>query len=224
MTTADLPIRSAGDWRSCDPRRRACGETVVGDRAPNGPFRGVARQDRSGRWVAARTLGIVIGDRVVISSGDDAETSLLFVALVCNGITVVNLDPDTSADRAQSLIRRADPRLLLLDRGIAAKWSVAGLPGKLIEIVAPTTSSRKFLGKFLGKTAPVEGLHAQLAAVQPQSPPSAIDGETLAYILFTSGTTAQPKGVASAIAPCSRIWPRSAAGTVTTHPAASSTR
>ena len=142
-----------------------------------------------------RQLDIGIGERVVISSTDDAETSMLFVALVCNGIAVVNLDPETIAERAQSLIRRADPRLLLLDRDIAAKWSAAELPGRLVEIVVPASSQGKLLGKLLGKSSPAEGLHAMLATTQPQPPPQVLDGETLAYILFTSGTTDQPKGV-----------------------------
>ena len=141
-----------------------------------------------------RDLGVAVGDRVVISSRDDAETSLLFVALVCNGITVVNLDPDTRVDRAQSLVRRADPVLLLLDRELAGQWSAAELPGRLVEIVAPPAPGN-FLGKLLRKPAPNEGLQALLAAASPQPPPASLDGETLAYILFTSGTTDQPKGV-----------------------------
>ena len=142
-----------------------------------------------------RALDIGIGDRVVISSSDDAETSLLFVALVCNGITVANLDPETSTERAQSLIRRADPRLLLLDRELAAKWSAGELPGTLIEIVVQSSPPRRLLVKLLGKSSPVEGLLARLSTVQPQPPPHDLDGELLAYILFTSGTTDQPKGV-----------------------------
>jgi len=142
-----------------------------------------------------RERQISVGDRVVIASRDDAETSLLFVALVCNGITVVNLDPETSVERAQSLIRRADPRLLLLDRELALTWSASGLPGVLIEIVTPVASSGKLLGRLLGKAASLQGLHALLAETTPQPPPSTLDGEMLAYILFTSGTTDQPKGV-----------------------------
>ena len=142
-----------------------------------------------------RSQNVGIGERVVIASADDAETALLFAALVCNGVTVVNLDPETSAERACSLIRRADPRLLMLDRELAAKWSADELPGKAIEIVVPATAPTKLLSKLLGKSTPAEGLHALLASARLEPPPATIDGETLAYILFTSGTTDQPKGV-----------------------------
>ncbi len=139
-------------------------------------------------------LNVVVGDRVVISSRDDAETSLLFVALVCNGITVINLDPDTRIERAQSLVRRADAALLLLDRELAGKWSAVDLPGQLIEIVASTAPTR-LLGRLLRTSAPTEGLQAMLSTASPRPPPLTLDGQTMAYILFTSGTTDRPKGV-----------------------------
>lgn len=143
-----------------------------------------------------RDCGVGPGQRVVIASRDDAEASMLFVALLCNGVTVVNLDPETSAERAQSLIRRADCSLQLLDRELAEKWSTAELPGRLLEIVSATAATGGVLGKlFARKSAPPAGLHGLLAAARPGLPPDSIDPESLAYILFTSGTTDQPKGV-----------------------------
>jgi long-chain acyl-CoA synthetase len=144
-------------------------------------------------WLSAQ--GIAVGDRVVVSSRDDAEVSLLFVSLVCCGATVVNLDPDTSPARAASLLRRAQPRLLLLDAEIAARWSAPGLPGTLVEIVAAPESGAGLIGRLFGKPAPLLGLHARLMEAVPVSPPASLPAETLAYILFTSGTTEQPKGV-----------------------------
>lgn len=133
------------------------------------------------------------GTRVVMASRDDAEVALLFVALVCNGITVVNLDPDTGAERAQTLIRRAEPAMLLADTSLVTHWKLAEQNTPLLEMV-PTAPARA-LDRLLGKAKPREGLHGLLSALSPMSPPAAIPAETLAYILFTSGTTREPKGV-----------------------------
>ncbi len=154
------------------------------------------------------TALVVALEALQLQPGDEVVTSPFTFVATLNAIleagatarfadvrdTDFNLDPDTRVDRAQSLVRRADPVLLLLDRELAGQWSAAGLPGRLVEIVAPPAPGN-FLGKLLRKPAPNEGLQALLAAASPQPPPASLDGETLAYILFTSGTTDQPKGV-----------------------------
>lgn len=136
--------------------------------------------------------GIAIGDRIVIASRDDAETALNFVALVANGVTAINLDPETAAPRAQALIARSTPRLMIIDAALADGWALAG-DDRLIRI-EPASASGKLLGGLV-RQAPASGFHAELAAAGTAAPPAAIPPETLAYILFTSGTTQQPKGV-----------------------------
>ncbi|MGQ0700495.1 MAG: AMP-binding protein [Panacagrimonas sp.] len=141
----------------------------------------------------AHSKGLKPGDRVAIASRDDAEIALLFVALVCNGLTVVNLDADTGPERALNLIRVAAPRLMLVDTALVAHWRLAQIDADLLEI-APAAPARP-LDRLLGRAKPRAGLHGLLATLAPMAPPAALDPETLAYILFTSGTTAQPKGV-----------------------------
>ena len=140
----------------------------------------------------ATDRGLGIGDRIVVATRDDAEAALLFAALILNGLTAINLEPDTGVERAVALIARADPALMILDRDIAAKWA---LPGNrpLLEIVKPA-AGKGLLGGLL-KSRPQEGLAAELARVGFAASPAAIPAETLAYILFTSGTTREPKGV-----------------------------
>lgn len=133
--------------------------------------------------------GIGLGERVVIASGDDGEVALLAAALVASGITMVNLDPDAAAERVRPLIEKSAPVLLVMDQEIAARWDYAHDP-RLLPIAA--AAPKGLLGGFMrpAKT----GLHRALDEA-PITPPRDVPPETLAYILFTSGTTKEPKGV-----------------------------
>jgi long-chain acyl-CoA synthetase len=133
------------------------------------------------------------GERVVIATRSDREAALMFIALIVNGVTAINLDPDTGPERARSLLSKASPRLVIADREVAARWGVAGSRIELIEIVAEPKKS--LFSGLLERAPATEGLHALLAEQTPIAPHSSIDPETLAYIMFTSGTTDRPKGV-----------------------------
>jgi len=139
------------------------------------------------------SLGIESGERVVVATSDDAESSLLFVASICCGVTVVNLDPEMGPERAKSLVAAASPRLVLMDRALVAKWALPDSQARIIEIGAP--GGKGLFGALRRGQGTRGDLHGLLEAQQPKAPPKWIDPETLAYVMFTSGTTDQPKGV-----------------------------
>jgi long-chain acyl-CoA synthetase len=141
----------------------------------------------------ARRRGLAIGDRVVIATDDDCEAALLFAALICNGLTAVQLDPNTHALRARALAAKAAPSLVIADAALVRDWAFDTLGCEVIEIAKP--AARQGLLAGLMRAAPKVGLAAVLEDLQPEEPPREVPPETLAYILFTSGTTLEPKGV-----------------------------
>ena len=149
--------------------------------------------DRIRRFAGiAHDRGLTVGDRVIIATADDEEAALLFVATLFNGLTAVVIDSDASADRARALIEQAEPRLILVASALVERWRLVDDP-RHVPIVA-AVRAKGLLGQ-LRRTATTEGLAGLLEVTTPAEPPPYIPPETLAYILFTSGTTSQPKGV-----------------------------
>jgi long-chain acyl-CoA synthetase len=131
------------------------------------------------------------GDRVLFATRDDAEAALLFVSLLINGVVAVNVDADTGPERAVALTERSDPALLILDSALRERWQIRS-SRPCIEISAEKPA--KLLASFRAKAAS-GSFHDLLGRASPEDPPDHIAPETLAYILFTSGTTRHPKGV-----------------------------
>lgn len=156
--------------------------------------------DRVGRLTSLfRAEGLASGDRVVIASSDDLAVITLFMALIRNGITAVILNSEGTSDELGTLISAADAKAIFADGAVIDQVSLAQGEIRVVRIDAELQAAQKsFLGRLTGaRTAsPSDAYPGILDSLQPtEDLPEAIADSTVAYILFTSGTTSRPKGV-----------------------------
>jgi long-chain acyl-CoA synthetase len=118
---------------------------------------------------------IVLGDRVVLWGQNSAEWIAAFFGCVLRGVLVVPLDATGGLDFAQRVIVETQPRLVVGDRSLLSRLnSNSEAPGIVLE--------------ELSATLPIPPFQASL--LEP-----AVGPDTPLQILFTSGTTSEPKGI-----------------------------
>jgi long-chain acyl-CoA synthetase len=123
--------------------------------------------------VAYREAGLAIGDRVVVLAADEVAAAAAFSAALFAGQVPVVVSADSAPARISAICTAVDAALLVKTGPIPAlTWK-----GASIDVSSTAMDGR-----------------ATIDAGEPEGV-ATLDGDALAYPLFTSGTTSSPSGV-----------------------------
>ncbi|MSO20827.1 MAG: hypothetical protein EXQ56_10275 [Acidobacteria bacterium] len=129
---------------------------------------------RFARELEARGVGC--GNRVLFWGGNSAEWVAAFWGTLYRGAVVVPMDRAATPEFASTVARQVSAQLLVVDADLSFAFSTA---------------------EFAGRTLPFDNFHQMLSRHSADPlPSSSIARADLAQIIFTSGSTAEPKGVA----------------------------
>ena len=120
--------------------------------------------------------GVVPGQRVAVCLPRSVDLLAAILGVLKAGAAYVPLDPDHPAARLQFMMRDVQATALLTTTALAQSLSPADLPTILLDEPGQTDETG---------TAPAAG------AMRP----APVTPDDVAYVLYTSGTTGQPKGV-----------------------------
>src|SRR6266566_8392007 len=144
-----------------------------------------------GRWL--RENGIQPGARVAILADNHPRWVTTYLGIISAGCTAVPLDTAFHADQIAKLLKNSGSELLFCDLkhvGIAQQ-AIAELNVDIVLTQASVNSSSA--GE--GARATRADLDSIFAAGPQSFKPTSVSEDSIAALLYTSGTTADPKGV-----------------------------
>ena len=140
-------------------------------------------RDFAGRFAAfLRDRGLGRNDRVALLANNSIEHLVSYFGVMAAGATICTIHVEMNRNQLDNIFARLRPHLILYQDGLG-----------LDDLLAGATVPRIRLGRF-DQAAP-ETLFAELARCAPSDAAIPASPDDDAVILFTSGTSARPKGV-----------------------------
>ncbi|MDO9617238.1 MAG: AMP-binding protein [Pseudomonas sp.] len=133
---------------------------------------------------ALHALGCVPGDRVALLAKNCAEWIIADLAIMLAGLISVPLYPLQSAESIDYVLRHSQCKAIFLGKLDEPAKLAPGIPAEVMRVAMPYPTIEAS-----------HGWHALLAAHQPLRDGHRQAPDELLSILYTSGTTGQPKGV-----------------------------
>ena len=183
----------------------SCSEELYGDRVcwwqkydRNGEYQPILYKEVLERVNALGTklVDLDLCDEKISVIGDNcSEWAVAYLAIICGTGVVVPLDKELSDDSIRSLTSRGHVKAVLFKhKHIDIFKELRDDPGSPVEVLIDLDADEDEDGVLSCKKLIEEG-KKMVAAGDRRFLDAQIDAEALAAILFTSGTTAQPKGV-----------------------------
>jgi long-chain acyl-CoA synthetase len=180
--TVQLPLKRLAHW----VEHRA--DAVWLSQPVNGQWHNFtwAQVDDQARRMASalHALGCAPGDRVALLAKNCAEWLIADFAIMLAGLVSVPLYPLQSAESIDYVLRHSQCKAIFLGKLDEPDKLATGIPAEVVRIAMPYPTIKA-----------EHGWHALLAAHQPLAVGHEQTAGGLLSILYTSGTTGQPKGV-----------------------------
>lgn len=142
---------------------------------------------------------LVYQSKIIISTEDDYSKVLVFFYALRCGIIPIILDPKINVRRVKMLIKSINPCGFVLDTDLTNRWLDDLSEPNLLQVSAKHQKKGFFSQKLKRKTLETNSQNTLQKILENGLPNSSYDHEInnndVAYIMYTSGSTSDPKGV-----------------------------